>query len=67
MKIRYCKHRDIIITYREYNLCNLCGERADCETLILRTNTFGSTPYEEAHRILVREYLRREKLKRILE
>jgi hypothetical protein len=64
MKI-YCKCRDILIEYDEFYKCSICIHR--CETLTIIRIMNPSLEYEEVHNILVKQYVRKQKLKRILD
>jgi hypothetical protein len=58
----YCANRDILLDYDEFSNCRICGDSiSNCKTVIILQNTRNN------HKKLVNQYLRKQKLKRILD
>ena len=66
--MRYCKHRDILMSEEKWSKCAMCYElfRNGCKTELLCRST-SMKKVLELHENLVNEYLRKKKLERILD
>jgi hypothetical protein len=65
---RYCKHKDILIESDDYYICPLCPDK--CETISIINSMISDDTTEtriNCHNILIKNYLRKQKLNRILE